>query len=138
MINGRVNVPRVTDKSYCRTTEDYYLTTTTDYKIHSTSLMPQIQFDNSAQIANTIDASIFINTDDTALTFVTQLKIQNYLTTHYIGRAPLEYYGPKTKMGYKFQLICMNGDPSYKTRYFGTTGAINDNANANDMTTYSN
>ena len=137
MIIGAANIPRVIEKSYCRTCEDYYMTIIGDYKIHSTSLMPNILFEQAKIIPNSIDNSIFVNDADTKLSFDTQIKTQNYLTTHYVGRAPLEYYGPKTKMGYQFQLVCLKGDPTYKFRSFGTEGAMSgNNASANEMSTY--
>lgn len=137
MILGAMNVSRVVEKSHCRTSEDYKLTVIGDYKIHSTTLMPNIPFEKAKEVVETIDDSIFLNVDDTKLTFLRAIKVQNYLTTHYVGRAPLEFYGPATKMGHEFQLICANGDPSYKQRYFGTEGAIGaNNSGANDLVTY--
>jgi hypothetical protein len=137
MIIGAANIPRVVEKSCCRITEDYYITAIADYRIHSTALMPNIPFEWSKIIPNSIDKSIFINDGNTKLSFDSQIKIQNYLTTHYIGSAPLEYYGPKTKMGREFQLICFKGDPSYKFRSFGTEGAIRgDNASSYNTTSF--
>ena len=136
MIIGTFSVPRVVEESVCRITEDYELSEIGDYRIHSTSLMvtPHIPFEESTERPYTIQASIFINDDKTRLNFDGNVKCQNYLTTHYIGRAPLEFYGPKTKLGRQFVLICKEGDPSYPSRVFGTEGAIrgyNRNANEN-------
>lgn len=137
MIIGAASIPRVVEKSNCRICEDYYMTMIGDYKIHSTSLMPNIPFEQAKVIPNSIDKSIFVNDNDTKLSFDSQIQTQNFLTTHFVGRAPLEYYGPKTKIGRQFQLICLKGDPSYKYRSFGTEGAmIGNNASANEMSTY--
>lgn len=127
MILGSMHVPRVVEKSICRISEDYYMENVGDYKIHSTTLMPNITFDLAKIIPNSINKSIFMNADDTSLTFSTQIQTQNYLTTYFVGSAPLEYYGPKTKMGRQFELVCTNGNPSYNHRRFGTLNAIRNN-----------
>jgi hypothetical protein len=123
MIIGSFSVSRVKEESICRITEDYELSEIGDYKIHSTTLMPNIEFAKSAEFDKSIDSSIFIN-EKNKLKFDSNVKCQNFLTTRYIGRAPLEFYGPKTKMGREFVLICRDGDPSYRFRVFGTEGAI--------------
>lgn len=127
MILGAMRIPRVVEESICRISEDYYMQKVGDYKIHSTSLMPNIAFGLASIIPNSINKSIFMNADETTLTFASQISTQNYLTTYFVGSAPLEYYGPKTKFGKKFELVCMNGDPSYPTRKFGTVNAIRSN-----------
>jgi hypothetical protein len=124
MFIGSISIPRVVEQSCCRISEDYYMLSVGDYKIHSTSLMPNIPFEQAKIIPNSIDKSIFINDADNKLTFDSQIQVQNYLTTHFVGRAPLEYYGPKTKIGRQFQLICVNCDPSYQYRFFGTNDVI--------------
>ena len=136
MIIGAMNIPRVIERSHCRSSEDTFFTTQGDYKIHSTALMANIPFEKASIIVDGVDKSIFINADDTKLTFSSTVRVQNFLTTRYVGRAPLTYYGPKTKMGHKFLLICPNGSPLYKERYFGTAGAIGgNNPNANEQIT---
>lgn len=137
MILGRVKIPGVVQRSRCRTSEDYKLTTIGDYKIHSTALMPKIPFEKARETVETIDSTIFVNSDDTKLTFSRSLKVQNYLTTRYVGRAPLEFYGPATKMGREFVLVCPDGDSSYRGRYFGTEGSVGGyNASANELVTF--
>lgn len=135
MLLGSLFVPRVMEYSRCRITEDYYLISPEDHHIHSTTLMPNIPFDYSKETFNIIDKSIFINSDETKLNFSNQIQIQNYVSTKYTGRYPYAFYGPKTKMGEEFELVCANGDPSYKSRYFRTQGNII-NANSNDMYRY--
>lgn len=136
MIIGTASVPRVVEESTCRSSMDYEFSEIGDYFIHSTTLMPNIPFEEGLITPEQIDSSIFINNDSTKLSFDSTIECQNYLTTKYVGRAPLEFYGPKTKMGREFVLICKDGDPSYSKRVFGTEDAIrgyNRNANENVM-----
>ena len=124
MIIGTYSVPRVVEESVCKITEDYYLSEIGDYKVYSAALMPLIQFEDSAITKQQIDGSVFVNDRETKLTFDQQIDCQNFLTTKYIGRAPLEFYGPKTKKGREFIMICRDGDPSYKNRTFGSSDAM--------------
>jgi hypothetical protein len=113
---------------------DYQFSEIGDYLIHSTSLMVNIPFELAAISPEQIDSSIFHNDSETKLSFETNVNCQNYLTTKYVGRAPLEFYGPKTKMGREFVLKCKDGDPSYACRAFGTEDAMkgyNRSANEN-------
>lgn len=136
MIIGTSSVPRVVNESACRSSKDYEFSEIGDYFIHSTALMPNIPFEEALISSEQIDSSIFINDSSTALSLDSNIDCQNYLTTKYVGRAPLEFYGPKTKMGREFILHCKDGDPSYSCRVFGTEDAIkgyNRNANENTM-----
>lgn len=126
MLHGTYNVKRVVEESICRTSQDYRFTEIGIYKIHSTSLMPNIPFDEASIQPKEIDNSIFINDNQTKLYFQNTINCQNFLTTKYIGRAPLEWYhgDETTKMGRQFILICRNGDPTEPYRIFGTEDAI--------------
>jgi hypothetical protein len=137
MLLGVLNVPRVIERSWCRISEDYKLTIIGDYKIHSNSLMPNIPFEKANVWKESIDDSIFINHGDSKLSFLKNTNVQNFLTTHYIGRAPYAFYGKATPMGEKFEMICQGGDPSYKFRYFGTSSAISSGggSSSNEMVT---
>ena len=131
MILGSRFIQRVIDDSYCKSSEDYYFTEVGDYKIHCASLMPMIKFEEAEENTMKIDSSIFNNKEK--LHFKQTIKTQNYLTARFVGRAPLKFYGPKTKFGEQFILICKNNNPSYKMRYFGTEDAIRGfNREAND------
>lgn len=135
MISGTFGVPRVVEESVCRSSKDYRFSELGVYKIHSTALMPEIPFEEAAVTPETIDTTIFINDDETKLDFTETIDCQNFLSTRYIGRAPLEWYegDKKTKMGRKFVLICRNGNPTEKYRVFGTEDAIHGyNRNANE------
>jgi len=136
MILGAMNIPRVVEKSRCKTSEDYLLTDIGDYKIWSSVCTPYIEFAKAKEVVDQIDKSIFINDQDTKLNFASTTKVQNYLTTRFIGRVPYTYYGPKTKMGEEFILLCSDGDPSYPERKFGTTEAFSSNSNAAELITY--
>lgn len=136
MLHGTYSVPRVTEESVCRSSLDYRFTELGVYKIHSTALMPNIPFAEAAVQPYEIDDSIFINDAETKLDFEPNIQCQNFLTTRYIGRAPLEWYNgnEKTKMGRQFVMICRNGNPSEEFRVFGTENAVrgyNRNANEN-------
>ncbi len=124
MILGTFSVPRVVVECICRSSKDYKFSELGDYKIHSTTLMPNIEFEEAKVFPEQIDDSIFINDDETKLELESEIKCQNFLTSNYVGRAPLEYYGPDTKMGRQFVLICKDGDPSYLSRVFGTEDSI--------------
>lgn len=134
MIIGTCSVSRVVEESYCRSSMDYKFSELSDYKIHGTSLMPNIPFEEAAIQPYEIDPSIFDNDEENAkLEFETTIDCQNYLTTKYVGRSPLEFYGPDTKLGRQFVLICKDGNPSYANRCFGTMDAIHGyNRNANE------
>ena len=133
MITGIRLVPRVIDECYCKSSEDSYFAEIGDYKTHSVNLMPKIPFEEANEFSEEIDSTIFVNDQKNKLNFKSTTKSQNYLTTHFVGRAPLKFYGPKTKMGEQFILICKDGNPSYNTRYFGTRDAVYGfNRNAND------
>jgi hypothetical protein len=134
MIIGTFGVARFIEESVCRNTEDYEFSEIGDYKIHSTTIMPLIPFEESKIEPYQIDSSIFINDEETKLEFEKSVKCQNFLTTNYSGRAPLEFYGPKTKMGREFLLLLRDGNPNYSSRIFGTEDSIrgyNRNANEN-------
>ena len=126
MLNGTYSVERVVEESTCRSTKDYQFTEVGVYQIHSVALMPNIPFGASAVNPQTIDSTIFLNAEETKLSIPSQIKTQNFLTTRYIGHAPLEFYnaGEKTKMGRQFTLICKNGIPTEKYRSFGTESVI--------------
>lgn len=129
---------RVIEESTCRSSEDYRFTDVGVYKIHSTSLMPNIPFEEANIYKEDIDDSIFVNDSSTKPYMEKTIKCQNFLTTQYVGRAPLEYYTKDdyTKMGREFVLICREGNPTEDYRVFGTEAAIrgyNRNANENIM-----
>lgn len=126
MINGTANVPRVVEESTCRSSKDYRFTEVGMYKIHSNALMPNIPFEEATETPEEIDKTIFLNDEETKLEFPTTIKCQNYLTTRFIGRAPLEFYDKDnlTKMGRQFLLECFNGNPNLPYRFFGTEAAI--------------
>lgn len=135
MIYGTFSVSRVNEESVCRTTQDYQFTELGVYKVHATALMPNVQFDESLELPDAIDGSIFLNDEETLPDFEYQLNLQNYLTTKYIGRAPLEWYDEDTatKMGRQFLMVCRGGNPGESYRVFGTEDAIRGyNRNAND------
>lgn len=135
MLNGTFVVPGVIEESVCRSSQKYRFTELGIYKIHSTSLMPNIPFDEASIQPFNIDSSIFINDEETKLDFENTIECQNFLSTMYIGRAPLEWYenNQMTEIGRKFILICRNGNPNPAYRVFGTEGAIRGyNRNAND------
>ena len=138
MINGTASVSRVIEESTCRSSKDYRFTEVGMYKIHSNALMPNIPFEEADEFPEEIDESIFLNDEETKLTFPTTIKCQNYLTSRFIGRAPLEFYDKnnKTKMGRQFVLQCFGGNPNQKYRAFGTEAAIrgfNRDASDNDI-----
>jgi len=135
MINGTYSVNRVAEESTCRSAKDYKFTDIGMYKIHANALMPNIPFEEASEIPEVIDNTIFLNDDETKLSFAKTTKCQNYLTTQFIGRAPLEFYGgtDNTKKGRQFILKCLGGNPNMKYRYFGTEAAIRGhNKNAGD------
>lgn len=137
MIQGAISIPRVEAESTCRTAKDYVFSEVGVYQVHSNSLMPNIQFEESLEQPKSIDKSIFLNDDDTMPTFNANTHTQNFITARFIGRAPLEYYGTgdKTKMGRQFVLVCQGGNPNPEYRCFGTQDAIHGfNRNANDNT----
>ena len=137
MLHGTYSVKRVVEESVCRSSQDYRFTELGVYRIHSTSLMPNIPFEEASIQPYEIDSSIFVNDDETKLYFENSIKCQNFLTTRYIGRAPLEWYDSDkmTRMGRQFILICRNGNPNEEYRVFGTEGAIRGyNRNANENT----
>lgn len=136
MLHGTFIVPRVTEESVCRVSEDCIFTEMKAYKIHATALMPNIPFAAATIQPYDIDSSIFVNDEETKLDFESTIKCQNYLTTRYIGRSPLEWYDKdsKTAIGRQFVLICRNGNPSESFRVFGTENAVrgyNPSANEN-------
>lgn len=136
MIIGTFSVPRVVQESACRSSMDYEFSEVGDYKIHSTALMPNIPFEKAVITPEQIDNSIFANDSTCKLSFESNIQVQNFITAKYVGRAPLEFYGPKTPMGREFVLKCKDGDPSYPNRAFGTEDALkgyNRNANENTM-----
>lgn len=126
MLNGTYVIPRSNDEMLCRSSKDYRFTDTGMYKIHSTTLMPNIKFENAKEIDNQIDKTIFLNDDETKLILQSKVKCQNYITALFIGRAPLEWYnkGEFTKAGRQFILKCKNGNPDVDNRIFGTEAAI--------------
>lgn len=136
MIHGTASVRRVVEESTCRSSEDYRFTDIGVYKIHSTSLMPIIPFEKASVYKEDIDDSIFVNDKQTKPYFEKFIYCQNFLSTRYVGRAPLEYYtvDDYTLMGREFLLICREGVPTADYRVFGTEDAIrgyNRNANEN-------
>ena len=137
MINGVCRIPRVAEECLCRSSKDYTFTEIGIYKVHSTALMPEIPFAEAAIQKKPIDKSIFVNDEETMPTFPDTTQVQNFLSTRYVGRAPLEWYsdGEKTKMGRQFLMLCRGGNPDKEHRIFGTEAAIRGyNRNANDNT----
>ena len=137
MINGTYSVGRVVEESYCRSSKDYTFTEIGIYKIHSTALMPKIPFGEAQSTPQPIEKSIFLNAKETKLSVATTINTQNFLSTKYVGRAPLEFYpsGGKTNKGRQFILICREGIPTESYRVFGTKDAIHGyNKDANDLT----
>ena len=137
MIYGTSSVSRVVEESTCRSSKNYRFTDIGMYCIHATSLMPEIPFGAAAISQKEIDATIFDNDSETKLVFPTTTKTQNFMTTKYIGRAPLEYYqkGEYTAMGREFMLKCWYGNPNQDFRVFGTESAIH-GYSMNDSTSY--
>lgn len=136
MLSGTFTIPRTVEESVCRSSKDYRFTEVGLYKIHSNALMPEIPFEEAAITPQEVDYSIFVNDEETMPSFTDTIDTQNFLTTRYIGRAPLEWYHDdlKTLMGRQFVLICRNGNPTENYRVFGTNDAIrgyNRDANEN-------
>lgn len=134
MISGSTTAGTVVEESVCRSAEDARFTSIGVYKIHANVLMAKIKFGKAKKYPETIKAGIFLN--EKKLTLPTSIQCQNYLTTKYVGRAPLEFYSGnnKTKYGREFLLICRDGDPSEDYRMFGTEDAIHGvNVNASEL-----
>jgi len=136
MINGTYHTKNAVVESICRTSKDYRFTDIGVYKIHSNVLMPEIPFEEARIDIESIDSSVFANDESTKPIVNRTIKEQNYLSTKYIGRAPLEFYqgNNKTKMGRQFILLCREGITDSDYRVFGTEAAIrgyNKNANEN-------
>lgn len=127
MIYGTYSIPKVVQESVCRSAKKYQFTNTGIYKIHATTLMPNITFEEAKVTPQSIDETIFVNSKkETPLDFESNIDTQNFLTTRYVGRAPLEWYdnGETTEIGRQFVLICKDGNPSESNRVFGTEDAI--------------
>ena len=126
MISGTFTVPRVQEETICRNATKYKFISVGDYKIHCTSMMPLIPFEEAVETPDMIDKSLFINDSETKLDFPSTIKTQNYITTKYIGLAPLRDYEPSeyTERGHEFTLKCRGGNPNYKFRTFGTPNMI--------------
>lgn len=137
MIYGTSQVGRIIEESVCRSSKNYRFTDVGMFMIHATTLMPEIPFGAAAIVPEEIDSSIFINDDETKSIFPVTTNCQNYLTTKYIGRAPLEYYkdGEYTTMGREFILKCWYGITNDEYRVFGTESAIR-GYSMNDSTSY--
>lgn len=134
MISGSTTTGTVVEESVCRSAEDARFTSVGVYKIHANTLMANIKFGQAKKYPETIKSGIFLN--EKKLTLPTSIQCQNYLTTKYVGRAPLEFYSGnnKTKRGREFLLICRNGDPNEDSRTFGTEDAIHGvNTNASEL-----
>lgn len=126
MLSGTYSTIDIEEESACRTTKDYLITEIGLYQIHANILMNEIPFSESQIVSEPIDTSIFINDSETKPSISSSINTQNYLTTRYVGRAPLEWYsqGEYTAMGRQFILICRHGMCTPKYRYFGTEDAI--------------
>lgn len=136
MLHGTCILPQVAEESVCRISKDYKMTDIGMYKVHSTALMPDLPFEEESTQPYDIDGSIFINDEETMPDFEFDIECQNFLTTKFVGRAPLEWYGDgdDTKMGRQFVMVCRGGNPSQAYRVFGTEEAIhgyNKNASEN-------
>ena len=136
MIIGTYSIPPVIEESTCKSSDDYEFSDVGDFKFHSVAIMANIPFERAIEVPEYIDASIFINSAETQLSVESTIKTQNYFTAKYVGRAPLEFYGPKTEMGREFVLKCQEGRLLYKNFAVGTEDAIrgyNRDANENVM-----
>ena len=136
MLSGSYKIPQIPEESICRTSEEYRFTDVGIYKIHANSLMSNIPFEKAKETKDIIDSEIFINNKKTKPKFKKTIKVQNYLSTFYVGRCPLEFYSgkKKTEIGRQFMLLCREGDPKENYRVFGTETAIRGfNKNAADM-----
>ena len=134
MIIGTYSIPPAIEESTCRSADDYEFSDVGDFKFHSVSILPNIPFERAAELPEYIDASIFANNSETKLNLDSTIKTQNYFTAKYVGRAPLEFYGPKTEMGREFIFRCQEGILLYKNFAVGTEDAIrgyNRDANEN-------
>lgn len=139
MLSGSYKFPAIPEESVCMTSKAYQLTDVGIYKIYSNVLMPKIPYEEAREISEPIDSDIFVNDKKTKPKMKKNIKLQNYLSTFYVGRAPLEFYSGKkaTEAGRKFILLCREGIPTEKYRVFGTETAIRGfNKNAADMTEY--
>ena len=59
------SIPRVIEESVCRSAKDYRFTDIGIYKIHTNTLLPNIEFEEAVEQPNMIDKSIFINDEET-------------------------------------------------------------------------
>lgn len=138
MLSGTYAVERVIEESTCRSSTKYRFTDVGVYKIHSVALMPLIPFGEASKSPMPIDSTIFLNAKETKLSFASQIPTQNFLTTRYVGQAPLYFYNPGefTPLGREFILLCRNGIPTERYRLFGTESALRgSNRNAMDLET---
>lgn len=134
MLSGTTSIRKVVEESVCRSAKDYRFTNINVYKIHANTLMSAIKFGEATITPEKINKNIFLNDEKPKLPATT--KCQNYLTTKYVGRVPLEFYSnkEKTKMGREFVLLCREGNPHDEYRMFGTEAAIHGvNTNAGDL-----
>ena len=141
MLSGTYAVERVVEESTCRSSQAYKFTGVGVYKIHSVALMPLIPFGAAAKTPSSIDSTIFLNAKETKLSFASQVNTQNFLTTRYVGQAPLYFYNPGelTPIGREFILLCRNGIPTERYRLFGTESALRgSNRTAMDLETLPN
>ena len=134
MLTGTTSPGNIVEESVCRSAKDYRFTSIGVYKIHANALMASIKFGEAAETPEVIKTSIFLNEEKPKLP--TTIKCQNYITTKYVGRAPLEFYSGNnmTKRGREFLLICREGNPNADYRTFGTEQAIRAvNSTAGDL-----
>lgn len=129
MLVGKISVPMVNESSVCRICEKYALSTSSEYRIHSTTLLPSVQFGRSMNTPKVIDSSIFANVDETSLSFAYTVYTQNYLSTKFMGRTTYIHSGgiqhvKQFPMGTEFRLVCRGGNPSKSERYFTHTDEV--------------
>jgi len=115
MISLRYPEHQFPPKTVCYGAEDCYYTTREKYRIYSKAMTPNLDSGKYKIYRESID-QILINSSKCKLKVIYYIDLQNFLSTLYIGRIPLVFYGIKTKIGEEFQMTILNNDIS--NRYF--------------------
>ena len=144
MLTGNMPMESFPIQTDCQGAEDAYYTSHVKYKIYpgvfsvntngskpSSSLS---RFEEATETTQPINGGIVINAPACRLHLGSSLRVKNYIMATYVGRIPLEFYGPKTPKGERFKLVITNND--LDDRIFAKEEDLTNNASSRDKTTF--
>lgn len=144
MLTGKMPLELFPKKCECMSSKDEFFTEHKKYKIFPMTFLvngngskpaaAETKFEEGRVSSQNINAGILINDPSCKLICGSSVKTTNYIEATYVGRIPLDFYGPKTKKGERFKLVIDNNNLDIRT--FAKDDDLSLNTKSRDKNTF--